>query len=261
MIRKTLSKVKEATFCIELPNKNANNMQTPAGTGFFISPDGWFVTAEHVIMDKNGSPRTDVNKAFLTKEGSADTPGLLCKQVTLRYVLPELDIALFKVDFEKNLGNEWFIGKTEFPFIKISTLPLEMGEPVYSFGYPLSTYEISKSGDMGFVKLNPRVTSAVISSDLETTGLSLSENDPKYYVLDKALNYGNSGGPIVSTKTGNVHAICSSFQPVTVKQPHLKDKLGKPMNIMIPSLYGVVSSFDNKELINLFNSLHVTVEQ
>ncbi|WP_331270720.1 hypothetical protein [Methanococcus maripaludis] len=136
-----------------------------------------------------------------------------------------------------------------------------MGEPVYSFGYPLSSYEISKSGDMGFVKLSPRVTSAVISSNLETTSLAVSENDPKYYVLDKALNYGNSGGPIVSTKTGNVYAICSSFQPVTIKQPHLKDKLGKPMKIIIPRLYGVVSSFDNKEIINLFKSLNVTVEE
>lgn len=43
MIRKTLLKVKEATFCIELPNKELNNMQTPAGTGFlYLRMDGFY---------------------------------------------------------------------------------------------------------------------------------------------------------------------------------------------------------------------------
>ncbi|MBA2862990.1 serine protease [Methanococcus maripaludis] len=260
MIRKTLSKIKEATFCIELPNKNANDMPTPAGSGFFISPDGWFVTAAHVVMRKNGSPRPDANKAFLTKEGNGDNPGPMCHHVTLEYLIPKLDIALLKVNFEKNSDKEWLNGKTEFPFIKISTANLEMGEPVYSFGYPLSSYGIIKPGELGYIKLSPRVTSAVISSDLETNAPIMGENAPKYYVLDKALNYGNSGGPIVSTKTGNVHAICSSFQPVAIKQPHLMDTDGKPMNIVIPSIYGVVSSFDNMDIIELLKSLHVPVE-
>jgi len=136
-----------------------------------------------------------------------------------------------------------------------------MGEPVYSFGYPLSSYEISKSGDMGFVKLSPRVTSAVISSNLETTSLAVSENDPKYYVLDKALNYGNSGGPIIATETGHAHAICSRFQPLVVPQQHIKDNNGNPLPIMIPSLYGVVSSFNNKDIIGFLMSLDIPIEE
>ncbi|WP_459201741.1 S1 family peptidase [Methanococcus sp. CF] len=261
MIRKTLPKVKEATFCIELPNKSARGMPTPAGTGFFISPDGWFVTAAHVVTNENGSPRTDFTKSLLTKESNDNTKVTLCKYVTLKYLLPELDIALLKVDFEKNSDQEWLIGKTGFPFINISTAPLEMGEPVYSFGYPLSSYGVFESGHLGFIKLRPRVTSAIISSELETDSMILNENDPKHYVLDKALNYGNSGGPIISTKTGHVHAICSSFQPVTLNQPHLKDNNGKSMKIIIPSLYGIVSSFDNKNIINLLKFLNIPVEK
>ena len=64
--------------------------------------------------------------------------------------------------------------------------------------------------------------------------------DPQLYVLDKALNYGNSGGPIVAVGTGKAHAFCSRFQPMRVPQGDPADP--KTSWIMIPSLYGVVSS-------------------
>ena len=95
---------------------------------------------------------------------------------------------------------------------------------------------------------------------MEQTRMVITNADPKVYVLDKALNYGNSGGPIVSTETGIVHAtICSRFQPVLVPQNHLKDKDGKPLSEMVPSLYGIVSRLDNKELLDLFHGLDIQV--
>ncbi|WP_459202083.1 S1 family peptidase [Methanococcus sp. CF] len=261
MIRNTLENTMESTFSIDLPNEQAAGMPTPTGTGFFISPDGWFATAAHVVMGKDKKPRDDINKAFLTKERSATGHGAMCQYVTLEHILPKFDIALLKVDFEKNSNKQWLSGKTEFPFIKVSTKSLKMGEPVYSFGYPLSSFGIIKPGRVGFTKLSPRVTSAIISSNLESTNMVMSSRDPKNYVLDKALNYGNSGGPIISTETGHVHAICSKFQPVIIPQPHINDNQGKPTAIMIPSLYGVVSSFNNGEVIDLLKSLNVPIEE
>lgn len=262
MIRKTLSQVKAATFCIELPNKNQKGMPTPMGTGFFISSDGWFVTAAHVIME-NGKPRNDIDKSFLMKENEGLGNGCMCQFMTLEHVLPKYDIALIKVDFEKNSNKEWLNGKSEFPFIQTSTLPLEMGEPVYSFGYPLSESKVNTTGPMtiGVNELSPRVTSAIVSSNLDKTKMVMSSSDPKHYVLDKALNYGNSGGPIIATETGHVHAICSRFQPVAIPQAHLTDANGKMLAIMIPSLYGVVSSFNNKEIIDLLKSLHIPIKE
>jgi serine protease Do len=56
-------------------------------------------------------------------------------------------------------------------------------------------------------------------------------------------------GPIIATETGRVHALCSRFQPLIVPQKHIKMKDGKEMSIMIPSLYGVVSSLDDPRFL------------
>jgi hypothetical protein len=71
MIRRTLTATQLATFSIDLPNANANGMPTPMGTGFFVSPDGWLITAAHVVTKNNrpdGPPRDDVENAWLMKE-------------------------------------------------------------------------------------------------------------------------------------------------------------------------------------------------
>ena len=84
---------------------------------------------------------------------------------------------------------------------------------------------------------------------MDVTRMVSTSNDPQVYVLDKALNYGNSGGPIVAVDTGNVHALCSRFQPMRVRQPNLRDKNGKELQVEIPSLYGVVSSLGNGRIL------------
>jgi hypothetical protein len=87
----------------------------------------------------------------------------------------------------------------------------------------------------------------------------MTSHDPKVYVLDKALNYGNSGGPIIATETGKVHAICSRFQPVYVPQSHLADKNGNLLRIMTPSLYGVVSSLGNINILKEIKERNIPI--
>jgi serine protease Do len=266
MITNTLSNTKAATFSIELPNKLRDGMPTPTGTGFFISPDGWFVTAAHVITEENtsgGTARSDLHEAWLMKEANvpAGSPGAMCQNVSFGHVIPSLDFALLKVDFHANKNKAWLIGKEQFPYLGVSTRQLDEGESVYSFGYPLSDSFTKKGAGVivSSTSLCPRVTSAIVSSTIYETKTVMTGADPQVYVLDKALNYGNSGGPIVSSVTGRVHALCSKFQPVYIPQPHIKNSDGRPLSVMIPSLYGVVSSLRNKDILSLLQSLNITL--
>lgn len=265
MITNTLSNTKAATFSIELPHKARDGMPTPTGTGFFISPDGWFVTAAHVVTEDNnsdGKVRSDLHEAWLMKETRVrGDPGAMCRNVSFGHIIARLDFALLKADFEANKNKAWLVGKNQFPHLGVSTRQLDEGEPVYSFGYPLPDSFVKKMGtfSIGSTSLRPRVTSAIVSSTIYETNMVMTDADPQVYVLDKALNYGNSGGPIVSSLTGRVHALCSRFQPVLIPQSHIKDSNGHPLTIIIPSLYGVVSSLWNKEILSLLQSLNIPV--
>ena len=186
-------------------------------------------------------------------------PGAMCQAVSRGHVIPRLDFALLKVGFHENSTKAWLSGKSGFPFIGVSLRLLAEGESVYSFGYPLSSAFAKDLGQIvvGSTSFRPRVTSAIVSSTIEETHMVMTDDDPKVYVLDKALNYGNSGGPIVSSHTGQVHAFCSRFQPVFVPQPHLRDANQAPIRVMVPSLYAVVSSLGNPEIVALLKRLEV----
>lgn len=266
MIKRTLPHTQGATFSVLLPDQKKQGMPTPNGTGFFVSPDGWFVTAAHVISDNgqpNGSVRSDISQGWLMKETriAGGAPGAMCQFISFGHVLPELDIALLKVDFKQNDSKQWLQGKTSFPFLQISTRDLEEGEDVYAFGYPLPETAVSQGQGVtiGHTGLCPRVTSAIVSSTFEQGRMVITGTDPKVYVLDKALNYGNSGGPILAVDTGHVHALCSRFQPVYVPQQHLAGPNGDFPWVMMPSLYGVVSALHHDMFIGLASKLGIPV--
>lgn len=256
MIRKTLADTKAATYSVDLPDSNQHGMPTPRGTGFFISPDGWFVTAAHVVTENarsDGPVRQDIDQAWLMKEA---VPGQfcsgMCQNVKFEFIEPDLDFALLKVDFQANSNKVHLLNRTGFPFVEVSARTLEEGEPVYSFGYPLSQSKVLvKNSKMiaGHAALCPRTTSAIVAAIMDCSQMVSTSDGPTVYVVDKALNYGNSGGPIVAAESGKVHAFCSRFQPVFIPQNHLEQQFGFVPCIFIPSLYGVVSRLSDPRVL------------
>lgn len=266
MIRKTLANTKAATYSVDLPDPNRNGMPAARGTGFFVSPDGWFVTAAHVVTEdarSDGPVRKDLDKAWLMQEAM---PGRgirgMCQFVQFDFIDPQLDLALLKVDFQANSTKSSLVGRTAFPFIEISTRELDEGEPVYSFGYPLSLSSVlvnNSAMTVGHTSHCPRTTSAIVSATMDASQMVSTSNDPQVYVLDKALNYGNSGGPIVASESGNVHAFCSRFQPVFIPQNHLKNQAGFVPSIWIPSLYSVVSRLSNPRILGELSKRNIPI--
>jgi serine protease Do len=267
LIRRTIKATKLATYSVDLPNAAMRGMPTPMGTGFFVSHDGWFITAAHVITENNrpdGPVRRDIGDCRLMKEmrpGEFPSGGM-CQGVAFELVDPATDFALLKVSFEANTNKAHLQGQSDFPYLPVSSRDLEEGEQVYAFGYPLSGAAMLADTSvmaMGTSAHSPRTTSAIVASTMEHTKFVSTSGDPKVYVLDKALNYGNSGGPIVAVDTGHVHALCSRFQPVQVPQPHIRMTDGNPMVIHIPSLYGIVSSLGNARVMEALRQRQVPI--
>ncbi len=256
MIRKTLAATKAATFCIELPQADLRGMPGAIGTGFFVTPDGWFVTAAHVVTQNNrpnGQARDDLEKMYISQMVAFGQHPTGASGPVLHGLDPYNDVALLKFDFGRESKSNWLSGKEGFPHLEISTRLMEEGEPVYSFGFPLTeTSLVTSTPEMAAVttKHSARVTSAVIAAVDHPRHGPYIVHDNIIYVMDKALNYGNSGGPIVATETGKVFALCSRFQPVFFNQPHLEYS-GRPMAIMAPSLYGLIPSLSNPDVVKL----------
>ncbi len=182
----------------------------------------------------------------------------MCLGLSLVSVDPEHDIAILKADLAKNRDKTW-MEEGGFPFVPVSFAELEEGEPVYSFGYPLSQAEHFDFGEVmyGDSVLVPRITSAIVSSNIEKTEMAHGDDPTHLYVLDKALNWGNSGGPMVSTTTGQVHAVASRFIPITVEQ---RASDGKVYALKIPSLYSVAVGLSNTSVRQSLENLGVSAE-
>lgn len=271
MIRKTLARTKAATFLVLTsfqPNPRTDYRQ-PAGTGFFVSPDGYFITAHHVVAS------VSAGEMVMLKQPLHDLPGLTFFDVALVETWPKDDLALLKARPAELQSQN---GSAKFPYLQITYAGQEDGTPVYSFGYPLSDIDrsttiignstgvgINQSVDLGIsgmvdgrwaliqYHVPSRVTSAIIAARSERYAPTSAYTDSKVYVIDKALNYGNSGGPIVTAdRRGEVIAVCKSFQPtyLKVETPNGMEAMRVATQagwkeLLIPSLYGVTASLQN----------------
>ena len=131
-----------------------------SGTGFFISPDGYLVTNNHVVEKAVEVTVTTLNeKQYKAKVIGTD---------------PETDMALLKVDADN------------LPFAEFgSSEALNVGEWVLAIGNPLG--------------LSHTVTAGIVSAKGRLIpNLNLTYQD--FIQTDAAINMGNSGGPLLNTK-------------------------------------------------------------
>lgn len=243
MIRQTLPRTASATFLVRIPDPSQHDFPKPNGSGFFVSPDGHFITAHHVIKDV-----ADVRKIQVTHHAQAGHMGPILKEPEVVATSDKFDLAVLKFDFARHSGQEWAKGRDgTFPFLHVDLGDHVEGTPVYSFGYPLPETKVEKKTDggvsftVGTDWVCPRTTSAIISSRWEVLGPVQTSAPSPFFALDKAFNYGNSGGPIVLQETGKAIGAVVRFQAVGVPQP------GGKATVVIPSLYGIASSLRNWE--------------
>jgi serine protease Do len=227
MIPNTLPSTQKATMCILLPHPDPQykGFPTPYGSGFFVNDKGYLITARHVIEKADKTLYTP-NEIQITKPGKI--PPLLAHVSQIVKDWPSFDLALLKIDMQP----------TDFLQTEFNTIA--EGTEVYSFGYPLSQINVQSNQTImvGLHFHSPRATSAIISShDWYIGPVTVGGGFPTHYVIDKPLNPGNSGGPIVVCETGKAISVCIRFQPLPIPQ--------QGITIQIPSLYGITVSLKN----------------
>ena len=176
-----------------------------SGTAFLISKDGYALTCAHVVEGaKEVCANVIVGDGYLTK-GFEDFGIYDVGFGEVKYTNRELDIALLKTEY---------CGSQYLSMEQNQLLP-EIGEEVVVFGYPLG-YEMPKTNKFG-----PNISfyKGYVSSNQVQNGNSIT-------FLDIDVKSGNSGSPVISTKTGKVIGIISgikvgSRRALTEKMPYM----------------------------------------
>jgi serine protease Do len=142
------------------------------GSGFLISPDGLIATNNHVI------------------EGAAELMVLLDDdpreyRATVRGTDPSTDLALIQIEAGR-----------ELPHLRLASMnSVRVGDWVMVIGNPL--------------RLGRTVTVGVVSATGRTLGLT-DMSFENFIQTDAAINFGNSGGPMVNVK-GEVVGIATAI--------------------------------------------------
>ena len=176
-----------------------------SGTGFIISEDGYALTCAHVVDGAKEIYATIINNDGYS---TGETEGFEVYDAgdgEVVYSNKALDIAVLKMHH---------YGHGFLPIEKRNVLP-ELGEEVVVFGYPLG-YEVPHSNFFG-----PNISfyKGYVSSNQIKDGNSIT-------FLDIDIKSGNSGSPVISTKTGKVIGIISGIrvggkQALTEKMPYM----------------------------------------
>jgi TPR repeat protein len=163
------------------PKKNPNTANLPksSGTGFFLSSDGYFLTANHVVEDAS---RIVVKTKYLA----------MAAQVVK--VDKDNDLALLKIvgAFPPAVGTHrasYLNPETRLasvasrfrPLLIVDSDAMKLGESISTLGFP----------NLQLQGAEPKFTRGEINS------LSGIKDDPHYFQISAPVQPGNSGGPLL----------------------------------------------------------------
>ncbi|KAK6493730.1 serine protease HTRA2 [Huso huso] len=162
-IADVVEKSAPAVVFIEIIARNRSGQEVPvsSGSGFVISQDGLIITNAHVVANKRG---------VKVKLANGDTYNAVVQDVD-----QVADIATIKIN-----------AKHPLPTLSLGrSSDVRQGEFVVAMGSPLA--------------LRNTITSGIVSS-VQRGGqeLGLSNSNMDYIQTDAAIDFGNSGGPLIN---------------------------------------------------------------
>jgi serine protease Do len=158
------------------PNQGPRRRAQGQGSGFFISPDGYVVTNNHVV-DKSSEVEisTSDGKTYSAKVVGTD---------------PRTDVALLKVD-----------GRNDFPWVKFGANPVRVGDWVLAVGNP---FGLGGSVTAGIVSARGRDIGANVYDDFIQIDAAVNRGNsggPTFNLAGEVIGVNTA---IVSPSGGNV---------------------------------------------------------
>lgn len=198
-------------FTPQRPEKETQKMKISSGSGFIVSPDGLIVTNKHVVSDDKAEYTVFLN------DGREFKAKVIAKH-------PIDDLAVLKI----NASN--------LPYAEFgSSDSLELGQTVIAIGNALGEFQNTVSvGVISGLRRN------IVASDR----VGNAEYLESLIQTDAAINYGNSGGPLIDLNgqvIGVNTAIVSGAQNIGFAIPasrvvSMLEKVKKTGRIQLPFL-------------------------
>lgn len=169
------------------------------GTGFFVSPDGYIITAAHVVSGFGKDSTAKITVDLWGAPGQGAEPQII-------YVNPTSDVALIKID----------LGRYRTPYLHLAySGQAQVGDPLFVMGHP-----------KGFSwTANKTMLSSKRFSDGARDVASGSPITQYVFQLADPIQQGVSGGPVVDINGDLVCMAHSGYFSAT----------GSQINFAVPS--------------------------
>ena len=175
---------------------------TSAGSGFYISADGYIVTNHHVVSGLlNSTGRECVVKAV---NGSSEKARIVAYDASR-------DVAVLKADVE---GHDYLYFANSG-----NKANIYLGDTVYIIGNP---------ADLGII-----VSSGIVSNMSLYSGSTEHSYSFNSIVINSSINHGNSGGPMINANCAVVGLIFARFESPTAGEGQSSDIYG--LGCAVPS--------------------------
>ncbi len=179
-----VEKLLQSTVLLEVYK---NGRKFGIGTGSIVTSDGYILTCEHVIKD------ADEIKARVYHPDSIGDDYLWFECETAGTVQKDYDMALLKMKAEK--GN--FVSMPVRPALE----PISNNEEILLLGFPLG---VKTADDTRKLNISPR-DGRIMSNNIR--------NNLDHYYIDIVAYFGDSGGPVISKKDGNMIGVFNGSVP------------------------------------------------
>lgn len=225
MFRKTLiGKIKDVRNSVVAIGFSLDSKQvTILGSGFCVSNDGKILTVAHLYNQLNAEQRGKLAAFVIIEEKENDFQRYQWTPIKLIKKNDNYDIALFQIENHKNtLLKKIKIGDSE---------SVEIGQDAYFIGFP---YAAQLMNDGFGVTL---IINKTMVSNIKRDGAS-PKHERSWFILDAISNPGNSGCPLIDSRTNKVigiMAITFRMGSQTQKELDIKEPMhicgAKPVNL------------------------------